>query len=127
MNHQTITISFLSELIFCVGVIVHGENGICIAAFARSFSPVLSALHMEPEACRAGLLIAVHQGWSDIELESDCSLVIAALASSNEDYSDIGCVTEDCKVYMCEFQSIIFRHVFREANGVAHRLAHLDS
>lgn len=71
-----------------VGV-VRDENGICIAAFARSFSPVLSALHMEAEACRAGLLIAVHQGWSDIELESDCSLVIAALASSNKDYSSV--------------------------------------
>lgn len=34
---------------------------------------------------------------------------------------------EDCKVYKCEFQSIIFCHVFHETNGVAHHLAHLAS
>lgn len=85
------------------------------------------ALQIEAEACRAGLLIVIHQGWSDIDLESDCSLVVAALANSTEDCSDIGRVMADCKDYMSEFHSINFRYVFREANGVAHRLAHLAS
>lgn len=40
---------------------------------------------METEACRAALLIAVQQGWSDIDLESDCSLAITTLANSTED------------------------------------------
>lgn len=40
------------------------------------------ALQMEAEACRAGLLIAIHQGWSNIDLQSDSSRVVAALANS---------------------------------------------
>lgn len=31
---------------------------------------------METEACRAALLIAVQQGWSDIDLESDKVIVL---------------------------------------------------
>lgn len=90
----------VSKLTRGVGVIVHDEEGSYLATFAHSFSPVISALHMEVEACRAGLLIALHQGWTDIDLESDCSLVVAALTSSTEDCPDIGRILEDCKVYM---------------------------
>lgn len=35
--------------------------GTCLVAFARSFSTALSVFHMELEACRAGLLIAIHE------------------------------------------------------------------
>lgn len=80
-------------------------------------------LQLEAEA----LLIDIHQGWSDIDLESDSSLVVAALANSTEDCSDIGCVMANCKDYMSEFHSINFCHVLREANGVAHCLAHLTN
>lgn len=110
-----------------VSVVVRDETGSCVAAFARSFSPVLSALQMETEACRAALLIAVQQGWSDIDLESDCSLVITTLANSTEDWSDICLVMEDCRDYMCESQSLNVRHIFCETNGVAHKLAYFTS
>ncbi|KAM5582252.1 hypothetical protein ABKV19_002583, partial [Rosa sericea] len=61
-----------------VVIVVRDEFGTCIAAMARYFPHVLSATHMEAEACRAGLLLAIHQYWGAIDLESDCSLVVAA-------------------------------------------------
>lgn len=39
----------------------------------------------------------------------------------------VGYVVEDCKEYMSEFHSIVVRHLFREANGVVHRLSFLLS
>lgn len=61
--------------------------GTCLIAFARSFSAALSVFHMELEACRAGLLIAIHEEWSDVDLESDWSIVITALKGSSVNLS----------------------------------------
>lgn len=44
-----------------IGVIVRGEEGEgrCVAAFARPVPHAISAIHVEAEAFRAGLLIAI--------------------------------------------------------------------
>ncbi|XP_062011139.1 uncharacterized protein LOC133727571 [Rosa rugosa] len=107
-----------------IGVVVRDEFGTCIASMARYFPHVLSATHMEAEACRAGILLAIREGWDAFDLESDCSFVVSALQQNMEDRSDIGRIIDDCKSYLTYFPSFQIRHVFREANGVAHRLAH---
>lgn len=84
---------------------------------------VYSAWHVEAEACRAGLLIATYQGWSDVELESDCSTVVAALNGPREDCYEIGRIMEDCMEYIKFFDFIVVRHVYRKINAVVHRLA----
>ncbi|PRQ34116.1 putative ribonuclease H-like domain-containing protein [Rosa chinensis] len=98
-----------------------------MAAMARYFPNVLSAFHMEAEACRAGLLLAIYQEWDEFILESDCSLMVAALNQNLEDRSEVGRIIDDCKSYLTSLHSIKISHVFREANGVANRLAHLAS
>ncbi|XP_062014464.1 uncharacterized protein LOC133730996 [Rosa rugosa] len=108
-----------------IGVVVRNEERLGVAAFARPFVHAHSALNMEVEACRVGLLLGIHQGWSEIEVESDSTLLIAALNREEQDFSEVGRVLEDCKDYMSAFQFIQVRHIYREANGVAHRLAHL--
>lgn len=86
------------------------------------------AFQVEAEASRAGnLLVAIHQGWSVVDLESDCVALISTLASSSEDCSEISRVMEDCKKYLSKFSSIIFRHIYREINDIAYKLAHLAS
>lgn len=108
-----------------IGVVVRNSQGRCQASFARYLPKASSALHVELEACRAGLLIAINQGWSDIEVESDCMQLVNALNNPNEDWSEVGRIVEDCKSYMMAFNFILVRHIFREANCVAHRLAHI--
>lgn len=98
--------------------------GTCLVAFARSLSIALSVFHMEPEACRAGLLIAIHEEWSDVDLESDWSYVITALKGSSVDLFEVGRIVDNCREYMNMFNSI---NVYREANCVANRLAHIGS
>lgn len=61
---------------------------------------------MEAVACRAHLLIAIQQGWSDYVIEIDCALLVIALLSTKEDFSDLGRVVEDYKEYMRAIHSI---------------------
>jgi hypothetical protein len=49
------------------------------------FPYALSALQMEVEACRSGLLIAIHHGWNEVDLESDCAVLVNMLANSSLD------------------------------------------
>ncbi|KAK9943809.1 hypothetical protein M0R45_009405 [Rubus argutus] len=110
-----------------IGVIIRDANGQCIASLSRSLTHVSSAIQAEVEACRAGLFIAINQGWDNIILESDCASIVTALSSVGDDFSQIGRIVGDCKEFMGSLRSISIRHIYREANGVAHRLAHIAS
>jgi hypothetical protein len=98
-----------------------------MAAFAYHIPYASSAFHMEVEACRAGLLVAIHQGWSDCDVESDCAVLVAAIGSTVPDFSELGKVVEDCRDYMGAIGSLRVKYMYREANSVAHRLAHITS
>lgn len=50
-----------------------------------------------------------------------------AVTGSEEDSSEIGKIVEDCIAHLLDISFISFCHIFREANGVAHRVAHLAS
>ncbi|XP_040364504.1 uncharacterized protein LOC121050032 [Rosa chinensis] len=108
-----------------VGVIVRDDYGHFKAAWSRFWPHLCSAFHSEVEACRAGLLLAIHQGWKQIELESDLSLLLAALNNPVDDNnSEVSRILDDCRDYMQEFDVIRIRHVSREANSAADRIAH---
>jgi ribonuclease HI len=110
-----------------IGMVVRdgGEN--CLVAFACHIPYAASAIQMEVEACRAGLFIAIQQGWDELELESDCALLISALIVSSVDRSEFGRIVDDCKCYLDRFNSFQVRHIYREANGVVHCLGHIAS
>ncbi|XP_024178198.1 uncharacterized protein LOC112184155 [Rosa chinensis] len=82
-----------------VGVVVRNYEGTCMATFARTVQYAQSAIHMEAEALRAGLLIAIHQDWKEIEVESDCVNLVNALHVDGDDLSDIGRILDDCRSY----------------------------
>lgn len=71
----------------------------------------LSAFHIEAEACWAGLLVAIHQGWVVVDLESDCATIITALEGMRKDHSEIGQVVEDCKDYLSNFLYLFFTYL----------------
>ncbi|PRQ54504.1 putative ribonuclease H-like domain-containing protein [Rosa chinensis] len=110
-----------------IGAVIRDENGRFLAAIARPFSFVCSALHMELEAMRAGLLLVIHQGMMNVDIETDCATVGTALKGDFEDLSEVGNIIEDCKSYLRAIPSVSLQSIYREANDVAHRLAHLAS
>ncbi|XP_062028933.1 uncharacterized protein LOC133744926 [Rosa rugosa] len=110
-----------------IGVVVRDDMGIFRGAWSRKIPYMCSAFHGEAEACRAGLLMAIHQGWKQVELETDCAILVTALNQQMEDNSEVSRILDDCKNYLHDFDWIRVRHVYREANSVANRLAHFAS
>ncbi|KAM5552963.1 hypothetical protein ABKV19_025282 [Rosa sericea] len=110
-----------------VGAVIRNEDGLCLAAIARPFSHVRSAFQMELEALRVGIMLLVNQGSAAVDIESDCAMAVTALQGDFEDLSEVGCIVEDCKAFMRAIPSITLCSIYREANDVAHRLAHLAS
>ncbi|PRQ36979.1 putative ribonuclease H-like domain-containing protein [Rosa chinensis] len=106
---------------------VRDDLGIGLAAIVRPFLHAHSAINMKAEAHRVGLLLGIHQGWTDIDIESDSALLIAALNSKEENLSEVSRILDDCRDYMSAFRSVRVWHAYCKANGVAHRLAHLAS
>lgn len=62
-----------------------------------------------------------------MELECDCAVLVIALSTEQEDFSEIGRIIDDCRVYKEEVRPIQVRHIYREANGVVHWLANFAS
>ncbi|KAK9929716.1 hypothetical protein M0R45_026803 [Rubus argutus] len=110
-----------------IGVIIRNDHGHCLAVLHRSINHASSAFQVEVEACRAGLLFALQKGLNDFILETDCAALTNALNSLEDDLSDMGHIIGDCKYYMLAFTSLTVRHIYREANGVANRLAQVAS
>ncbi|XP_024178762.2 zinc finger MYM-type protein 1-like [Rosa chinensis] len=71
-----------------IGVIERNEVGAVKAAWSRYIPNLGSALHAEAEACRAGLLLAIHQSWMEVDMESDSSILVAALNQSSDNNSE---------------------------------------
>ncbi|KAL6141147.1 hypothetical protein ACLB2K_059438 [Fragaria x ananassa] len=71
------------------GVVVRDDFGMGIATVARHFLHAHSVLNMEAEACRVGILLGIHHGWTNIDIESDYVILVAALKNEEEDLSDI--------------------------------------
>ncbi|KAL6228112.1 hypothetical protein ACLB2K_002066 [Fragaria x ananassa] len=107
-----------------IGVVARDEHGVCLVALSRHMPYAQSAMHMEAEALQASLLIAIYRGWNEIEVESDCETLLQALAKYG-DVVEVNAILVDCRHYLMAFDYVLLRHVNREANGVANRLAHL--
>ncbi|KAK9924950.1 hypothetical protein M0R45_033291 [Rubus argutus] len=108
-----------------IGVIVRDDHGHCLAALHRSVKYAFSAFNVEVEACRVGMLFALEKGFNDFILETDSAVLANALTSLEEDFSDIGRIIGDCKDYLLAFTNVNVRHIYREANAVANRLAQI--
>ncbi|MFQ6630196.1 hypothetical protein Gotur_007970, partial [Gossypium turneri] len=56
-------------------------------------------------------------------IEGDSLTTIKKANSDSEDKSEIGAITKNIQQYKENFQQIIFRHISRSANSLAHHLA----
>ena len=93
--------------------------GQCKAALSRHLEHVDSAIHVVVKFCRAEILMAIHHGWDNLIMETDCAMIVTALANADNDLSQVSQIIEDCRVYLRSFNSFVIRHIYREANGVA--------
>ncbi|KAL6138049.1 hypothetical protein ACLB2K_063335 [Fragaria x ananassa] len=80
-----------------IGVVVRNEHGVRMAALAQPLEYAHTALQVEAEALRARILIAIHQAWEMVEIESDCSMLVDDLHRDEDDLSTVDRIVEDCR------------------------------
>ncbi|KAL6185385.1 hypothetical protein ACLB2K_041519 [Fragaria x ananassa] len=89
-------------------------------------SGVASVPLVETFALRNSLVCAKEKGLSKIEVESDFKLVIDIANGVCDPPWRLLKIFQDFKSLRCNFVSISFKHVLREANFVANALVNID-
>ncbi|BFG31609.1 hypothetical protein CerSpe_178830 [Prunus speciosa] len=72
---------------------------------------------------REGVVLALSLGTTSPIFEGDAAVVVAAVNRAGQDYSNIGTIVEDVRHLQKQFPGSLFQFTYKEANGVAHRLA----
>lgn len=100
-----------------VGIIIRSAEGNFVGTVT-----VFSPIQVETLAMRVELV--VEQGLIKINIESDAFQMISAMLESSMNLFPIGPIIEDTKFLLSLVAEALVAHIRRQANFVAHRLAH---
>ncbi|KAL0016116.1 hypothetical protein SO802_003185 [Lithocarpus litseifolius] len=78
---------------------------------------------VEALATRKVLTFAHELGFQNVILEGDAFSLNQALKSQEQNLCPLGLLVEDVKVYSNHFRRVLYSHVKRNNNSVAHNLA----
>ena len=106
-----------------VGFVLRNDVGNFIGAGSIPIPGNPSVLALEGLAVLHGLQFCLDDGWRRVEVESDAANVISALNSMEVDFSMEGCIFDDIKGLISEFEVIKWRKIPRSCNRVAHLIA----
>nr|XP_023927486.1 uncharacterized protein LOC112038880 [Quercus suber] len=106
-----------------IGVIIRNEQGLVMAALSQQIPSPTSVEMVEVLAARQAVLFAKELGFDKVELEGDSESVTKAILGDYMDRSYIGHVLQDIKFLFSSFSVISVKHIYREGNCVAHKLA----
>ncbi|XP_004308226.1 PREDICTED: uncharacterized protein LOC101291100 [Fragaria vesca subsp. vesca] len=106
------------------GFVLRSDDGkpLVSAAFNSGNASVPLA---EALALRNSLFCAKEKGVLKVEMEGDSKLIIDIVNGVCDPPWRLLKVVQDIKLLSCNFESIRFKHVFKEANFVANALANL--
>ena len=96
-----------------------------IAAMATRVPQLLQAIEIEALATNKALEFAQEMDKTDVVLEGDSLLVMAALNSKNPGLDPYGLMIQDSLSLSLTFPKLSYCHIKREGNTVAHNLAQL--
>ena len=106
-----------------IRVIIRNEQGLVMAALSQQIpSPALVEM-VEVLEARQALVFAKELGFDKVVMEGDSKTVIKAILGDYMDCSYMGHVLQDIKLLFSSFSFISVKHIHREGNCVAHKLA----
>ena len=97
------------------GGVIRDYHGGWVKGFSRSIGHTTSVM-AKWWALRDGLILAIHLGINQLEVELDAKVIVEMLNSANcpnRSYATLLC---DCRSLMARFRQVQVGHVFREAN-----------
>ena len=96
-----------------------------IAAMATRVPQLLQAIEIEALATNKALEFVQEMDKTDVVLEGDSLLVMAALNSKNPGLDPYGLMIQDSLSLSLTFPKLSYCHIKREGNTVAHNLVQL--
>ena len=106
-----------------IGVIIQNEQGLVMTVLSQQIPSPASVEMVEVLAARQALLFAKELGFDKVVMEGDSKTVIKAILGDYMDCSYMGHVLQDIKLLFSSFSFISVKHIHREGNFVAHKLA----
>ena len=114
---------FFSELGKAVlGVVVHDCQGNAIASLSEQAPLLFSLVIIEAMDAAKAMTFAQELGIADFMLEGDSEVVINSLQSTKVSLSTFGHLLESVKSILVTSKCIVFSHIHRTGNRVAHNL-----
>lgn len=107
------------------GVVIRDSVGKFVARGDGKIDWCGDSLMAEAMALRFGLSLALSAECNKMEVNSDNTEVIETMKNGGRSSSVAAVIFDDCYHLACDFPHVIFDHVPREANYVAHELAKL--
>ncbi|XVF04810.1 hypothetical protein REPUB_Repub05bG0117600 [Reevesia pubescens] len=106
------------------GGLIRDENGRWIKGFLVNIGKT-DSLQAELWGMREGLRLAKDLRCRNLVTQSDAALVVNMLNTELTLNHPLGSLVNECKLLLENFQNLTLRHVFREANRCADKLANL--
>ena len=106
-----------------VRVVIQDSEGVVLASCAEKLNQPFKAEDMEALAALKALSFAHELGFQNIVLEGDALNLIQALKAQEQNLLPWGLLVEDVKEYGKKFRRVLYSHVKRNGNSVAHNLA----
>ncbi|KAK6130344.1 hypothetical protein DH2020_035901 [Rehmannia glutinosa] len=106
-----------------LGIVARDHNGMSLGWRRRVIHGQVHPTTAEAMAAREAVSFALENGWRSIVVEGDCLAVITGISEADDKFSVESPIYHDIRVLLGDFQSYTLRHVRRNANSVAHRIA----
>ena len=103
-------------------VVIRDSMGQVLASCSKVVNQVHSSSEVEAMAAGLALSFVAELGVKNAVLEGDSLLVVKALIDSESSMSHIGPLIDDAKYYSYSFEKLLYSHVTRDCNSVAHSL-----
>uniref|UniRef100_A0A2N9IFR8 Uncharacterized protein n=1 Tax=Fagus sylvatica TaxID=28930 RepID=A0A2N9IFR8_FAGSY len=106
-----------------VGVVIRDGHGLPIATLCKRFHGLHAVDDAEALAVREAVQLARDVGLVEVEVEGDSLLIFNALKQQQECFASYGDIIQDIHQLACSLDRVVFSHVRRTGNRVAHVLA----
>ena len=106
-----------------VGVVIQENNGAVLASCLEKLHQAYKPDEVEALATLKAVSLARDLGFRNVILEGDSLGLIKALKSAEDSLSPTGLLVDDVKWVASSFEQLVYSHVKRNDNRVAHSLA----
>ena len=103
-----------------IGVVIRDSSGVAIAALSQQVPHAYQAADMKAIAATRALEFEREIGITDAILEGDSWPVHHALTRGEKSLSPFGLLVEDVQFFSTSFCTLLYSHIKREGNKIAH-------